>query len=170
MLWSRFPVKAGQRNKSGCEYYSATDRFIIRFNTSSQDLAHADFKSYYLSPITQSRTELGTANEQWNLPVTPEEKVYYACLESPSTLSSADCKTVYGVVSEEIDGYGSNMALKYQDQIVMDNIYMVKNNFIAGMNNRKVVVNGVDYYKKKDSTRCQQMDIYSTLRWEVKFR
>lgn len=106
-------------------------------------------KTTTFPPIPQSKTALDTAKEAQNVPTTPDEKTYYACLENPSTLSSASCKTAENVVSKEVNVYGSNMALKFKYQVIMNKVFTVQANFIAGMNARKLVVDGVDYYGKK---------------------
>ena len=101
-----------------------------------------------VTPLPQSTTPAQTAKEAFNVPTTPEEKTYYACLLNRDTLNSSKCKAAEKVVSKEVNIFGSNMATKFQYQVTQQKIEAVRESLIDGINSNKIVVDGIDYFKK----------------------
>ena len=99
-------------------------------------------------PLPQSTTPAQTAKEAFNVPTTPEEKTYYSCLSNQVTLNSSKCKAAEKVVSKEVNIFGSNMATKFQYQVTQQKIEAVRESLIDGINSNKIVVDGIDYFKK----------------------
>lgn len=99
-------------------------------------------------PIPQSTTAAEMATEPINVPSTPTEKAYYACLQNPSTMGSSACQSASKFIGTESNVFGSNLAAKFKYQISEDLISSVRNALIGGLSQNKIMVNGVDYYSK----------------------
>jgi len=99
-------------------------------------------------PIPRHTTPAQVVMEAQNIPSTPDEKTYFNCLIKPSTMTSLVCKNAEKVVSKETNIFGSNMAQKYQYQVVIANVYDIKAILVQGINENTIVFNDVDYFLK----------------------
>ena len=99
-------------------------------------------------PIPRSTTAAQTANEAPNVPSTPVEQTYFACLSKSFTMSTAECRSAEAVVAKETNIFGSNLAEKFKYQIERTETERVRDILVQDIGFNKVVVNGVDYFPK----------------------